>query len=149
NLAVVSQREVVLAEAARDEAEAALQSVEADRDLAKLKLEVTTVRAPFDGMISQIMVSVGEIVTDRVEIARLISPDPLYVDFYVEEAVGLLFQRLPRNGQGRPGAEGEIPVLLGVRDEPGFPHRGRLDFVAPVMEPVRETAVHCRAVVPN
>jgi multidrug efflux system membrane fusion protein len=147
---IAPQRSVDQPKGEREEAEAALEVAQADRDLAKLKLESTKVTAPIDGVISRVLAQLGEIVTANIiEIVELISLDPLFVDFYVDEDTALLLNRLKTEGKVKPNAEPELPILIGVRDEEGFSHGGLLVFVDPEIQPVPENAVHCRAVIPN
>src|SRR5207249_10149399 len=40
------------------------------------------------------------------------------------------------------------PVLLGLADEPDFPHRGTIDFIDNQIDPSTGT-IHVRAVLPN
>jgi gold/copper resistance efflux system membrane fusion protein len=146
----VSRLAVVQAESEHEEAEAAVQVAEADRDLARLDLESTKVRAPIDGVISRITGRAGEVVrVDTTSLARIVSLDPLYADFFIDEDTAGLLNRLPGQGNLKPGAEAELPILLDLRDKEGFPRRGRLIFVSPEIQPIRETAVQCRAEIPN
>jgi RND family efflux transporter MFP subunit len=125
-----------------EEAEAAVEVAQADRDLARLNLDSTRVEAPIDGVVSRVMEQPGNSVrADDTLLAVIISLDPLCVDFFIDESTALRLKRL--NG------ESGVSVLIGVRDEEGFPHRGRVEFVDPEVQPVAETAVRCRAVVPN
>jgi RND family efflux transporter MFP subunit len=150
NQHVIGQASFNRIESEHEEAEAAVQAAQADRDLARFKLESTKVAAPIDGVISRIMEQAGRVViADNAALAKIISLDPLYADFYIDEDTALFLDRLKNEGKLKPGAQPELPILIGVRDEEGFPHRGRLEFVDPEIQPIRETAVHCRAVIPN
>lgn len=70
---------------ARDEAWARLRSDEAGLDLAKARLEKTTIRAPFSGVLGLRSVSLGRYVTPADIIVTLQQIDPLKAEFRVPE----------------------------------------------------------------
>lgn len=70
---------------ARDEAVARLRSDEAGLDLAKARLEKTTIRAPFSGVLGLRSISLGRYVTPADIIVTLQQIDPLKAEFRVPE----------------------------------------------------------------
>lgn len=115
----------------RDSAQAGLASAQAQRDLAKLNLGYTWVTAPFDGRIDRRLVDPGNLVGSggaSTVLAEMTQLDPLYVYFNVSEADVAL---LVASGDilGKDGAASR-PVFMGLAGESGYPHEGRLDFVA-------------------
>jgi RND family efflux transporter MFP subunit len=141
---------VFVAGAQREEAEAELQSAQADRDLARLNLEGTEVKSPIDGVVRRVLVEPGETVSaNAVGLTEIFSLDPLYADFYMDEITARFLGRSHGGGKMKAGVTPEIPVLISTFDDAGFARRGRLDFVDPEVQPVAETAIHCRATIPN
>lgn len=72
--------------AQKDETFAEMQVAAAAVDQAKIALDNTTIRAPFEGVMTINNVSVGTFVSESVELATLIDLDPINVDFTVPES---------------------------------------------------------------
>ncbi|MDR7037497.1 multidrug resistance efflux pump [Methylobacterium sp. BE186] len=83
--AAVSQQKVEAARAADLEARAAYDQALADRDLAKLNLERSAVRAAVNGRISNMELRPGTYVTTGRGVMALIDDDTLRVEGYFEE----------------------------------------------------------------
>jgi RND family efflux transporter MFP subunit len=127
-----------------DEAEASLQEAQANRDLAQLNLDSTRVKTPIDGVLTSVIGIQGDFaVSETTVLARMISQDLLDVTLYVDENVVSHLNRLRSEGK----IKSEIPVVIGVRDEEGFPHRGSIDFVDVEVQPTGQ--VRLRALIPN
>jgi len=75
------------ARAQRDSDKANVMSKEAGITLAKINLGYTTVTAPFDGVVTKHLVSVGELVGGSVttKLASIVQLDPIYVSFNLSE----------------------------------------------------------------
>jgi multidrug efflux system membrane fusion protein len=134
------------------EADAAVQAARSAVDEAKLDLEFTEVRAPISGRIGRELVTEGNLVNDGTGTATLlttiVSVDPIYVYFEVDEQA-YLRQGARRRTGGRSTLQGaENPVFVGLADEEGFPHEGRLDFLDNRFDPAVGT-IRARAVVDN
>jgi multidrug efflux system membrane fusion protein len=127
----ISQEEYDRYEADYKEAVANLEVARANRDLARLNLEWTEVRSPIAGMLSRRMVDPGNLVkADDTALTSIVSLDPLYVYFDVNERALLRIKRLIQDGKIKVQAQGEkaVPVEVGLSDETDFPHRGLVDF---------------------
>jgi RND family efflux transporter MFP subunit len=124
----------------RDSARANLVTAEANRDLAKLNLEYTEVRAPFVGRIDRRLVDPGNLVgsPQPTVLAQLSQIDPIYVYFTVSD---LDLGRLTEEAHWKPGqAQAKtMPVHMGLPNENGYPHRGYLDFAATTLTPTTGT----------
>ena len=113
----------------RDLAAANLHSAEAQRDLAKLNLSYTDIRAPFDGKIDRRLRDPGNLVgaSENTVLAEVNRVDPIYVYFTISD---LDLARLSKNWRRIPGPADaqEWPIFAGLPDENDYPHKGRLDF---------------------
>lgn len=145
----VSRSEYDQSAAALEEAKALVTSAEAEAESAKLNLEFTEIRAPMNGRISSRKVDVGNlVVADQTLLTSLVSVDPMYVNFDVDERRLLRIQRQVREGRIRVADGTKIPMNLGLDDEAGFPHPGTIDFADNQIDPNTGT-IRMRAVVPN
>src|SRR5215831_2299406 len=115
----------------RDAAQANLRSAEAQRDLAKLNLDYTDVRAPFDGRIDRRLKDPGNLVGsgEATVLAQINQVDPIYVYFNIADTD---LARLLKGSRGIPGPSDarKWSMQAGLPGEDGYPHEGRLDFVA-------------------
>ena len=83
----LSEQELEETEGEFGEAEASLRAAMADRDLARLKMDSTIVRAPIAGTISGSVLDAGSVVTaDTTALATIVALNPMYVVFSLDEA---------------------------------------------------------------
>jgi HlyD family secretion protein len=66
-------------------AKAAMQQMEALRDLARLRLDCTDIRSPWDGIVSERLAEEGEVLVAGRPILRLVDPKRLYVRVTLDE----------------------------------------------------------------
>jgi multidrug efflux system membrane fusion protein len=148
----ISQEEFDTRAADQRQAEEAIQAARAAVEAARLNVEFTQVRAPISGRISREFVTVGNLINggtaDSTLLTRIISLDPIYCYFDVDERSYLKYSRLWREDNGTDPREANVPVYLGLTDERGFPHRGDLDFIDNRLDPNTGTMIG-RAVFPN
>ncbi|RRS05219.1 efflux RND transporter periplasmic adaptor subunit [Aquabacterium soli] len=109
---------------------------------ARLNLEWTTVRAPFDGRVGKAEVTAGNLVDGNTVLTSLVSANPMYVSFNGDEATYLQVGKLARSN---PAA---LKVRIGLANEQGVPHEGRLEFVDNQIDP-QAGSVRMRAVIDN
>ncbi|HYQ91539.1 MAG TPA: efflux RND transporter periplasmic adaptor subunit [Candidatus Competibacteraceae bacterium] len=133
----------------RDSAKASLVAAQAARDLAKLNLNYTQVKAPFEGRIDRRLVDPGNLVGvgGNTPLAQISQIDPIYVYFTIGETE--LLRRIRATGLSPAKAEKlNIPVYLGLADEEGYPHQGTLDFTSISVTPTTGTLL-LRGLFPN
>jgi RND family efflux transporter MFP subunit len=121
----------------RTEALGTLEVAKAARDLAKLNVEFTKVRAPQSGRISRRYIDPGNMVkADETALTTIVSLDPVYAYFDLDERSTLKGQRLLREGKIRWDQDHPLPLFLGLADEEGqYPRRGEIDFADNRVDP--------------
>src|SRR5262249_23940498 len=62
-------------------------------------------------------------------LTTIVSLDPIYAYFEVDEGSALKYDRLRRSGQRPSSRDYKNPVHVGLADEQGFPREGFMDFV--------------------
>jgi membrane fusion protein (multidrug efflux system) len=118
-----------------DQAAANLSVMQANQQLAKTRLDYTTIRAPFDGVVGLRNVSPGEYVNVGQELANFISYNPMKVDFTIPET------------QASQVAVGQtLDVVLDAI--PGQTFKGEVFALEPQLD-VNGRAVALRATIPN
>jgi RND family efflux transporter MFP subunit len=125
-------------QAQRDSAQAAVDQAKANLQLAQINLGYTQVTAPFDGRMSAHLVDVGALVGAGAptKLASLVQLQPIYVYFNVNELEVLrIKQALVEEGRTTVDLARNIPVEAGLQSETGYPHKGRLDYIAPGIDP--------------
>lgn len=127
----VSEVEVIEARAQRDQAVAAIDAARAAIETARLDLSYTRVRAPLSGRIGRRLVDVGNLVgaEEKTLLATIVSTDPMYVYFNINERDLLDFQNHPSDRQAPTNGNGQTAVYLGLSNETDYPHEGRVDYV--------------------
>jgi RND family efflux transporter MFP subunit len=133
----------------RDSSQANLHQAEAKRDLAKLDLGYTEVRAPFTGRIDRTLVDPGNLVGagDATILATMSQIEPIYVYFTISDVD---LARLMGEAHWSPGKAQALkrPVDLGLVNEKGYPHRGSIDFASISLTPTTGTLL-VRGLFPN
>lgn len=133
-------------------AKSALSAAEAARDLAKLDLEYTQVRAPIDGRVSRALFTEGSYVNGvaggATKLTTLVSFNPIFVYADMDEDSLLKFNALARNQNLETDSAGKIPVELQLGDEQNFPHRGVIESFDNQLNP-NTGSILLRAIFPN
>ena len=134
----------------RAEAEAMVGIAKANRDLAKLNLEYTKVRAPIGGLLSRRRVDPGNMVqADTTPLTTIVSPDPMYLYFDIDERTVMMLRGLVREGKLPSREQGAVvPILAALADEEGFPHKGVINFSDNQVNP-RTGTLRVRGVIEN
>jgi RND family efflux transporter MFP subunit len=138
----------------RGEAIASRASQKAAVQRAQLDLGFTKVTAPVSGRVSHYFVTVGNLVQagdaqiTPTLLTTIVSVDPMYAYFDVDEHTVLRVKQLIREGKAKTPDEVEIPVLLGLANEAGQLHRGTLHFIDNQVNSKTGT-LRARGVFPN
>ena len=147
----VSQATLDTSTAARDNAQATLQQAQVNTKIAAVNYGYTKVVAPFDGIVSAHLVSVGELVgaaSPPTQLATIVALDPIYVNFNVSEQDVLRIRaEAARRGMSANDLR-QLPVEVGLQTETGYPHKGKLDYASPTLNQSTGTLA-VRGVLPN
>jgi RND family efflux transporter MFP subunit len=118
------------------EAMGAVETARASRDLAKLNLSYCRVTAPIAGRISRRYIDPGNMVkADDTILTTLVTVDPIYATFDVDERTTLRLQRLAREGKMKWSLDQSLPVFMGLADEEGFSQEGTINFADNRVDP--------------
>ncbi|MGC4004311.1 MAG: efflux RND transporter periplasmic adaptor subunit [Pirellulales bacterium] len=119
----VSKEEVEVLQFDRDEAEATMHAAEAAQRNAELNVEFATIKSPIDGKISRRLVDPGNLVqADMTALAHLVSLNPLYAYFDMDERTLLKIRRMDA------ATMSPVDVKLSLADRDDFSILGRVDF---------------------
>ncbi len=124
----VAQQEADSQDTAEQSARAELAAATAALAAARLNLDFTQVRSPIDGRVSNIRITPGNLVTSSNVLTSVVTVNPVYVYFDVDEQTWLKLDHL-RAHAAQAGRDARIEATMGLADEAGYPHDGRLDFV--------------------
>lgn len=114
-----------------EETKASIEKATADEANAAITYSYTHVYAPFDGRIGRHMVDVGNLVGhgEATNLATIEQLHPIYVYFNLNELDLIKIREAARAMDFKPSDINTILVDIGMQNEPGYPHRGHLDFV--------------------
>ncbi|MCA6118819.1 efflux RND transporter periplasmic adaptor subunit [Bradyrhizobium sp. WSM 1738] len=144
---IVDQRRQTLqaARAAEMQAEGALKA-------AKLNIEFTHVMAPITGRVSRHLVTPGNLVQGSeggaTLLTTIVSLDPIYIYFDVDEATYLRNSRLWFEGKRPSSRDTPNPVQVTLTGETKPSHEGTMNFLDNRLDASTGT-LRSRAVVPN
>jgi multidrug efflux pump subunit AcrA (membrane-fusion protein) len=113
----------------RGEAAASRKALKAAVERAKLDLQYTKVTAPISGRINRYVVTAGNPVQAGDQgggtlLTTIVSVDPMYACFEVDEYTALRVRRLVREGKSDSPRDGGFPVSLGLANRGGPPAPG-------------------------
>lgn len=147
---VTAQNTYDQALAKRDALQANLQNDQASVAQAAINYGYTHVIAPFDGVVSAHLISIGGLVgvPGPTKLATIVQLDPIYVSFTVSEQDVLRVKAAMVKRGLKPSEIGNVPVQVGLMNEDGYPHAGKLDYVAPMIDASTGT-LSARAILQN
>ncbi|KQO70792.1 hemolysin secretion protein D [Methylobacterium sp. Leaf469] len=111
-------------------AQADVDSADAQLRQAQLNYDFTEVKAPISGRISRRLVTEGNIViTDQTLLTTIVSLDPIFFGFTVDERSFLKYQGSLGIGMGQTQRGKGVPILIALTGEEKPTRKGVLDFV--------------------
>jgi multidrug efflux system membrane fusion protein len=145
---VVDQRRQAL-----QAAHAAETIAEGSLTAAQLNVEFTHVVAPITGRVSRHLVSVGNLVQGSdtgtsTLLTTIVSMDPIYIYFDVDEATYLKNNKLWFEGKRPSSRDTPNPVQVTLTGEAKPSHEGKMDFLDNRLDKSSGT-LRSRAVIPN
>jgi len=148
-----SQSDLDKSAAARDVDVANIAADKAVVASRELDLGYTKVIAPVSGRVSRYVVTVGNLIQSGDQnggtlLTTIVSVDPMYAYFDVDEYTALRVRQLVREGKAGSPRDGGSRVSLGLANEQGHPHRGTVNFVENQLNPKTGT-IRLRGVFPN
>lgn len=135
----VSRQEFDQLNASSRTGDADIKAAQAALQVAQLNLEFAAVKAPITGRISRAAVTAGNVINEQVVLTSIAGVSRVYAYFDGSEQT---FLRVQAAKQSTPA------VRMGLTNETGFPHEGRVDFVDNRLNP-QTGAVRMRAAFDN
>ncbi len=136
---------------AQREADANLRAAQAALQTARLNLGYTQVKAPVNGRVGRIEVTAGNLVGSGAGapvLTTLVSVDPMYASFDVDEQVVASALQGTREGRSTRALIESIPVQMGVGTGDGTPYAGHLQLIDNQVD-AKSGTVRVRAVFGN
>jgi len=137
----IAQRELDQNTSTFKELDADAKAAQAQFETAKLNLSYTNVIAPIDGRVGKADITLGNLVDTTAILTTVVSDEKIYASFDGDEDTYLRVGAA--NHKGQP-----VNVRVGLANETGFPHEGKLEFVDNQLDP-QTGAVRMRAVFAN
>ncbi len=151
----ISAEEYERIETAKKQADAHVESAQAKRERAELNVEFSHITAPISGKISRTEVSAGNLIrADNTLLTTIVSVDPIYVNFDLDERTLLTIRKLmlegkiKNGGTGTTGSKETFSVEMGLAIDVGYPKKGFIDFLDNRVNPATGT-IRVRGVFAN
>ncbi len=129
-------RELALREPHQKNAEAALSAAESALELARLNLERTVIRAPFNALVKEEFVDKGQLVTSQTSLATLIGTDSFWVQVSIP-VDRLKWILVPREGSGEGSG---VRVTHEAGPDVRIERKGRLERLLGDLDPAGRMA---------
>src|SRR5476649_291109 len=137
----IAQREYDAASSSLKQLDADARAAQAQYESAKLNLSYTQVTSPINGRVSKAEITLGNLVDASAVLTSVVSLERIYASFDGDEETYLRVGAAAH--QGKPAT-----VKIGLANETGFPHEGKLEFVDNQLDP-RSGSVRMRATFTN
>lgn len=137
----IAQREVDEKASGLKELDANVRAAQASLAAARLNLGYTRVLSPINGRVSKAEVTPGNLVDGAVILTSVVSNNPIYASFDGDEQTYLRVARVAQKGA-------PVMVKVGLANEEGFPHIGKLEFVDNTLD-AKTGSVRMRATFDN
>lgn len=124
----ISKKEYDASLATFDSAKAELASSKADLQNAKIDLNHTEILAPFDGVVGDALVNIGDYVNSaNTELVRVTNLNPIYAEFYISDTDKLNIMRNTQSG------EWDLKNIQATLNLNGEQVKGKLYFIDSVI----------------
>jgi multidrug efflux system membrane fusion protein len=137
----IAQREYDASASSQKELEANARAAQAQSEAAKLNVAYTRVVSPIDGRVSKAEITLGNLVDASSVLTSVVSVERIYASFDGDEDTYLRVRSQAHAGQ-------PVTVRVGLANEEGFPHEGKLEFVDNQLD-TRAGSVRMRATFAN
>lgn len=137
----IARREFDEAASSQKESEANASAAQAQYEAARLNLAYTRVLSPIDGRVSKADITLGNLVDPTAVLTSVVSMKRIYASFDGDEETYLRVGTRARDGA-------PVTVRVGLANEEGFPHEGKLEFVDNQLD-ARTGSVRMRALLEN
>ncbi|GGC21159.1 efflux RND transporter periplasmic adaptor subunit [Pseudoduganella buxea] len=137
----IAQREFDERAASQKELDANARAAQAQYESAKLNLAYTRVTSPIDGRVSKAEITLGNLVDGSAVLTSVVSLERIYASFDGDEETYLRVGAQSHKGE-------PVVVKVGLANEEGFPHEGKLEFVDNQLD-ARTGSVRMRATFAN
>jgi multidrug efflux system membrane fusion protein len=125
----VSQQQLDQELAAVDEAVSRVKASQASTEVYKLNVGFCKVVSPISGQISRYYLTQGNLINqDQTLLTTIVTNDPMYVYFDLDEPTLLRIRRATNEGRIKRAQDG-VEVFMGLQGEEGYPHKGTVNFV--------------------
>lgn len=143
NKGAISQKEYDSALANFNNTKANLTSARADLENARIDLAYTEIKAPFDGIVGDALINIGDYVSaSTTELVRVTNLNPIYADFFISDTDKL---NLVRNTQSGKWDLDSIHANLNLNGETV---QGKLYFIDSVID-ANSGTVKAKAIFDN
>ncbi len=139
------------ARANRDVNQATVEQDQVNLQQAQINYGYTQVSAPFDGTVTQRLVSVGELVgtNSPTQLATIFQLEPIWVNFTISERdVQRIRASMAKRGITTADVIGKVPVEVALQTDRDFPYKGVIDYIAPNIDPSTGT-LNVRGILEN
>jgi len=137
----IPQRELDEKASGLKELDANVRAAQASFEAAKLNLGYSQVRSPINGRVGRADITLGNLIDGSAILTSVVSLDRIYASFDGDEDTYLRVGALSHKGT-------PVTVKVGLANETGFPHEGKLDFVDNQLDP-QTGSVRMRATFAN
>ncbi len=118
----IAQREFDEKASSAKELDAAARAAQATLESARLNLAYSRVESPINGRVSKAEVTTGNLIDGSTVLTSVVSSHQIYASFDGDETTYLRVGRAAQKGA-------PVTVKIGLANETGFPHEGKLEFV--------------------
>jgi multidrug efflux system membrane fusion protein len=144
-----SKQDLDQSAAYEEEVAAQIRAYKANLEAAQLNLDFTRVVSPIEGQVSRYYYTPGNLINqDQTLLTTVVSVDPMYAYFDMDERTVLRLRTAINTGKIKPTGGTELPVSMALEGEEGYPHAGTIDFTNNVVNPSTATLA-ARGVFPN